>query len=87
LGSADAQYNMENQSAGVDDPNLQLARQLYDRSMELYGEDHEQTRLLARYKSQMENRGVPMPGLKLDEPSVAPDVKLNEENWGADDDK
>jgi hypothetical protein len=60
FGRADAPYNMENPSAGVDDLNLQLARQLYDRCMELYGEDHEETRLLGRYKSQLENRDCPV---------------------------
>ena len=78
--------NMENASAGVDDLNLQLARQLYDRCIELYGEDHEETRLLARYKSQMENRDL-RAGLKSDEPPVAPEVTLLEENRGVDGDK
>jgi hypothetical protein len=63
FGRADAPYNIESPSAAVDDLNLQLARQLYDRCMELYGEDHEETRLLARYKSQMENRDLPVPVL------------------------
>ena len=56
-------YNMESPSAEVDDLNLEFARQLYERCVERYGEDHEQTRLSARYISDLEARDCPVPGL------------------------
>jgi len=52
---------MESPSAAANDLNLEFARQVYDRCVERYGEDHVQTRLSARYVSQLENRDCLVP--------------------------
>jgi|HubBroStandDraft_5_1064220.scaffolds.fasta_scaffold662849_2 hypothetical protein len=40
----------------TDSLDLQFARQLYERFLERYGEDHEQTRLVLGHISALENR-------------------------------
>jgi hypothetical protein len=42
----------------VEDAKLQLARQIYERCREQYGEDSEQTRLMRRYLVSFEKPGV-----------------------------
>ena len=43
----------------IADLELQFARQLYARCLELHGEDHEQTRLVLNYVLALEHRDSP----------------------------
>jgi hypothetical protein len=44
--------------ASSEDPRLLFARQLYDRCLERLGPEHEETRLVARYMSDLECRDL-----------------------------
>lgn len=57
-----ALYNMPEETPAVEGLNLQFIRQLYETCLERYGEDHEQTRLLSKYISYLENQeSLPQP--------------------------
>jgi hypothetical protein len=58
FGGFDAQYCMQDPIAAVEDANLRLARQIYERCREQYGEDHEQTRFMQDYVATFEKRGT-----------------------------
>jgi hypothetical protein len=45
--------------AAAEDANLKLARILYERCRERYGDDHEQTRLMFQYLTSFEQPGSP----------------------------
>lgn len=48
---------MQDPIAG-EDAKLQLARQIYERCREQYGEDHEQTRFMQQYVATIEKPGT-----------------------------
>jgi hypothetical protein len=47
---------MPEETSAAEDPNLRFIRQLYETCLERYGEDHEQTRLLSKYISYLEDQ-------------------------------
>jgi hypothetical protein len=49
---------MQREMAPSEDPRLLFARQLYDRCLERLGPEHEETRLVARYMSDLEFRDL-----------------------------
>jgi hypothetical protein len=51
-----AQYDMHDEVATVEGPELQFARQLYEESLARHGEDHNETRLLSEYISILTGR-------------------------------
>jgi hypothetical protein len=46
----------------TEDAELQFVRQLYDACVERLGKDHEETQIVARYISELENRESTMEG-------------------------
>jgi hypothetical protein len=53
-----APYSMLRLIATSEEPRLQFARQLYDRCLERFGLEHEGTRLVAQYMSDLEYRNL-----------------------------
>lgn len=56
LGGGGAQYDMPDEVAAFESPELQFARQLYEDSLARHGEDHNETRLLSDYLSTFTSR-------------------------------
>jgi hypothetical protein len=56
LRRVDSRYYVPRELAAADDPELQFARQLYNACLGRYGQDHEETRTVARYVADLENR-------------------------------
>ena len=69
----DAPYSMTVQIAADEDMELQFARQLYDRCVELHGRDHLQTRLLLQYVATFEKRRLAGVSTKVATPDEATD--------------